>query len=99
MLSKLVERGENLGSMVTMLKHLLDDYGSTALRESVEEALSSDSPHPNSVRHILDRKREERNLEPAIPIELPDDPKIKDITVRPHDLGDYDIAEEQEEDE
>lgn len=99
MLTKLVERGENLGSMVTMLKHLLDDYGSTALREAVEEALLSDSPHPNSVRHILDRTREERNLEPLIPIELPDDPKIKDITVRPHDLGDYDKIEERKEDE
>ena len=93
-LSALHDRGEHLGTMVTMLRNLLDTYGSTALAEAIKEALLADSPHPNSIRHILDRKREERNLKPPIPIELPDDLKIRDLSVRPHRLADYDFNEE-----
>ena len=94
MIIALAERGENIGSMVARLTDLLDAYGSTALIEAVKEALDSGSPHPNSVRHILDRKREERALMPLISIALPDDSRIKDLAVRPHDLGPYDLLKE-----
>ena len=99
LLKDLASRGENLGTMVSMLYRLLDSYGSEALRHAVSEAIAAGSIHPNSLRHILDRKREEQNLEPTIPIQLPDDPRINEITVRPHDLSDYNFDTEEEDDE
>ena len=47
----------------------------------------------------LTRRREQRNEPPPIPIDLPGDPRLRDIAVRDHDLGGYDgLAGHHEED-
>jgi len=92
----LADRGENIGSMVFMLTRLLDAHGTSALAEAIDEALRQGSPHPNSLRHILERKREELALPPLLPIDLGDNPRIKDLAVRPPDLRPYDLLKENE---
>jgi hypothetical protein len=44
---------------------------------------------------ILDRRCQERQAKPPIPILLPEDPKLRDLVVKPHDLQTYDQLEEE----
>jgi transposase/phosphoglycolate phosphatase-like HAD superfamily hydrolase len=90
----LAERGFNLGSATAALLRLLDHYGPTLLRAAVTEALAKGSPHPHSVRLILERQERERHLSPPLPVHLPDDPRLRSLAVRPHDLGTYDTLRE-----
>ena len=47
-------------------------------------------PHPNAVRLALERRREQRELDPPLAVELPEDPRVKKLVVKPHKLNDYD---------
>jgi transposase len=83
-------RGENLGSLTAALLRLLDAYGSSELQAAITEALQRGVPHPNAVRLSLERRREQRDQPPPVPLSLPDDPRVRDQAVRPHALADYD---------
>lgn len=72
---------------------LLNAYGAAELQEAVLEALKHGTPHPNSVRCALDRRREARNLPPPIAVNLSEGAKAKDAAVRAHKLGSYDTIE------
>ena len=48
---------------------------------------------------LLDRRRQSRGQPPAIAVELPDDPKVRDLVVTPHPLADYDSLDEDEQEE
>ena len=99
LLADAAKRGDNIGTTVAALLRLLDGYGAAELEVAIEEALKRGVPHPNAVRLSLTRRREQRNQPPPIPVDLPDDPKLRDIAVRDHDLGEYDgLAEDPEED-
>jgi hypothetical protein len=50
---ELAERGQNLGSAVSMLLRLLDTYGAQELQAAVLEALQKEVPHPHAVRQAL----------------------------------------------
>lgn len=75
------------------LLRLLEAFGAEELQVAVAEALEKGSPHPETVRLILDRRRQRRHAKPPIAIELPDDPRVRDLVVTPHDLADYDLEE------
>ena len=47
-------------------------------------------PHPNAVRLSLQRRREQREQDPPLPVTLPEDLRVRNLVVRPHDLNDYD---------
>ena len=90
-------RGGHIGATTAALLRLLDDYG--ALEAAIDEALERGVPHPNAVRLSLTRRREQRDEPPPTPIDLPRDPRLRDIAVRDHDLGGYDgLAGYHEED-
>jgi transposase len=86
---EIAQRGGNLGSVTTSLVRLLDLHGGTAVEEAIAEAIRLEVPHLAAVRQILDRKRHERGAPPPIPVSLPDDDRLRDLTVKPHDLADY----------
>jgi transposase len=89
LLAALAARGDKLGAATAALLRLLDHHGAAALDRAVAEALAHDSPHPQTVRLILERHRQGRP--PSLPLPLPDDPRhLRDLIVRPHDLGSYD---------
>lgn len=84
------ERGEPLGRMASTLLNLLDRYGITELQAAVAEALQCGVPHPNAVRHALERRREARAEPPPVEIALPHHVQQRDTVIQPHDLGTYD---------
>ena len=99
LLAEDARRGGNVGAAVAALLRLLDDHGAGELEVAVNEALQQGVPHHNAVRLILSRRREQQDKPPPIPVELPDDPRLRAITVREHDLASYDeLADTSEED-
>jgi len=100
LLTRAAERGHNLGSITAALLRLLERYGAAELEAAIGEALARDVPHPNAVRLALERKREQRDQPPPLPIALPADKRVRDLAVSPHKLDDYDhLQAHQEEDD
>ena len=100
LLVQLAQRGtQSLGSATAALLRLLDHYGAAELAESVAEALAQDSPHPHNVRLILERRQHLRGLPPRLPLPLPDDPRLRQLVVRPHALSGYDTLAQEADDE
>ena len=93
MLRELARRQRHLATAIARLLRLLEAFGVQELKVAVAEALEQGSPHPETVRLILDRRRQQRHAKPPIAIELPDDPRVRDLVVTPHDLADYDPEE------
>ena len=83
-------RGDRLGTLTSTLLRLLDQYGADEVTIAVQEALEKQVPHPNAVRQILQKRREERLEPPPIAIPLPDDKRVKDLNVKTHALTGYD---------
>jgi transposase len=90
LLSALALKGANLGAMTVSLLRLLDLYGNEELELAIAEALHSDSPHPHSVRHILERRRRARGQSPPVAVQLPARIRDKDWAIPTHDLDSYD---------
>lgn len=87
--AELADRGANLGAVSKALLRLLDDHGAQRLDAAVKEALERKTPEPESVRMILERHRLEAGLEPKRPVALPDDPRVRNLAVRPATLEQY----------
>lgn len=90
LLAAVAERGDNLGSATAAMMRLLTTYGAVALQEATCEALSANSPHPNSVRCLLEKRQREQNMPPAIAIEMPEAAQNQPH-IRPHNLQSYDL--------
>jgi hypothetical protein len=73
-----------------MLLRLLDEFGANRLERAIQEALAHYAPHPRSVRLVLERLRRDEGRVPTLPIALPDDPRIQNLSVTPHSLDPYD---------
>jgi len=91
---EIAQRGGNLGSVTSGLLRLLDLHGAGQLEGAIAEALAHGAPHLAGVRQVLDRQRHERGLRPAVAVRLPDDPRLRDVVVRPHALHDYETLQE-----
>ncbi len=96
LLNALGQRQRHLATAVDRLQRLLDEHGREELAVAVAEALAAGSPHPETVRLVLDRRRRERQQAPPLPVALPDDPRVRDLVVVPHPLADYDPEETDE---
>lgn len=99
LLVALAQRQRHLATAVSRLVFLLETYGPEEMTQAIAEALEKESPHPETVRLILDRRCQQRKAKPPIPILLPDDPRLKDLVVKPHQLDVYDLLDGDEEDE
>ena len=93
------KRGAQLGVLTRGLIALLVAHGASALEQAIVKALQLPAPHLGTVRQLLDLERHRRNQPPALPIVLPDDPRVRDLKVRAHALGDYQkLIEDQDDD-
>ncbi len=90
LLTLLAQRGANLGTVTVRLLRLLDEFGGTRLEQAIGEAIEKDTPHHHAVRQILERRHRAEGRSPTLPVDLPDDPRIRDLTIRPHTLESYD---------
>jgi transposase len=84
------DRSGNLGATTTGLTRLLDLYGAAALDQALAQALSANAAHLPAVRQLLDHHQQARHQEPPLAVALPDDPRVRDLVVHPHDLATYD---------
>jgi transposase len=92
LLTGAIERGEPLGRTVRVLTELLERYGIAEFSAAVNDALTLQVPHPNAVRHALERSRHSKAepQPPPLAIPLPEHIKGRDIAVRTHPLSTYD---------
>jgi transposase len=90
LMSKLAERGENLGAATSSLLQMLGQYGATALEQAVSSVLVRDVPHHHAVQQVLEQERRRAGRRVRLAVELPVDPRVRDLTVRPHPLASYD---------
>ena len=90
LLQQAAQRGTPLASTTAQLVQLLDDYGAAELEQAIAEALKNDVPHPNGVRQVLERRREQRDQLPPLTLTLPDNDKARNIVVRAPSLAAYD---------
>lgn len=86
----LAERGEHLGYHVARLLRLLDGYGAPELVVALGMATKRQAFSAGSVAHILEQRRRAQGLQPPLAVILPDDPRVRDLRVTPHNLEDYD---------
>lgn len=98
LLEELAERGGSLSGAVTKLLDILETYGAEDLESATAEALVRGTPHPHAVRQVLERRRQEEGKPAALPLELPPDPRLRELVVRPHSLESYDPPLEDEDD-
>ncbi len=100
LLQALCARNEPLGPQTSRLLSLLTLYGAPAVEAAIKEALSRGTPSAASVAHLLEQARRKHGQPPPVPVHLPDDPRITDLRVAPHDLSAYDaLARINKEDE
>jgi hypothetical protein len=90
-------RQRRLHTAVDRLTILLEEFGAAELSAAVNEAIEKGSPHPETVRLVLDRRRRARRQSPSVPVRLPDSEKVRNIVVTPHALGDYDPSDDEKE--
>jgi hypothetical protein len=82
-------RGVHLGALTRGLTDLLDRYGAAALERAVATAVGAGAAQLGAVRHFIDLEHARRGQHPPIPLTLPEDPRVRGLTVRPHALTDY----------
>jgi transposase len=82
------ERGVHLGVLTRGLLQLLDTHGADALAQAIDAALGENAAHLGAVRHFIDAQLALRGERPPVTATLPNDPRLH-ITVRAHDLRDY----------
>ena len=90
-LEKVALHGGHLGGTTTRLLHLLDRYGADELDAALLEAHHRGAFAAHSVAHVLDQRRRARRAPTPFDPILPDDPRVRDLDVRPHPLGSYDV--------
>lgn len=93
------EQGRALGGITSALLTLLDHWGAAELEAAMVEALAAGVPHPRAVRQALERRRQQRELPPPVALPMPDDRRVRDLEVQPHDLADYDPYTEEDDDD
>lgn len=82
--------GGHLGSTTTRLVVLLERFGKSALDAAIAEAHGRKAFSARSVEHILDQSRRAQGMPPPLEVVLPNDPRVRDLRVRPHALTSYD---------
>ena len=93
---RVAEHGGNLGATTRDLVRLLDAHGAAELEAALTDAIAHQRFHVPAVRQILDRRRRERGAPPPLAVELPDDPRARNLVVHPHDLASYDRLDDTE---
>jgi transposase len=83
-------RGQNLGALTVGLLKVLDQYGQQATEVAVQEVLLTDATHVSAVRQALEQRQRGRGLPPPVPVQLPDDPRLQNLVIKPQSLEAYD---------
>ena len=93
---QMLEREVPLAQATAQITRLLDDYGATATDAALAHALEHETPSLSSVALWLEQQRRRHHALPPVPIELPDRPGVRQLSVPPHDLETYDALSQPE---
>lgn len=94
-IAALATRNLVLGSHTRRLIELLDRHGEVELDAALRDCLARGAVSSGSVAHVLDQAARRRGHAPTVPVVLPDDERVRELDVEPHDLADYDdLADE-----
>lgn len=86
LLDQAFAQGESPAREAARLTKQLAEYGATALRRAINEALERSTPRADSVAFLL--RRQPRSM--PIALDLSRHPEAQTVDVRPHDLETYD---------
>jgi len=84
------QQGGNLGALTNGLLRLLELFGKTDLEKAVAKAVAHGRPHLPAIRQVLNELEDAKEAFPALPVKLPDDPRVRNLVVTPHPLQSYD---------
>jgi transposase len=98
-IAALASRNVTLGWHTRRLLDLLDRYGAEDLDAALRDCLARNAVSAGSVAHVLDQQARRRGLAPTLPVVLPDDERVRELDVEPHDLAEYDDLAERKDDE
>lgn len=84
-----IERGHRLGSTIAQLEAMLDQYQATELEAALAEVILRDSAHPQSVRQVLEQRREARNEPPPLALPLSRHEQLRTLAMQPASLAGY----------
>jgi hypothetical protein len=94
------QRGAHLGVLTRGLIQLLESHGAHALEAAIAAALAEDAAHLGAVRHFIDAHAHAAGLRPPIAVSLPNDARLRELSVRAQPLSDYDrLTQESHEDD
>jgi transposase len=91
-------RGDNLGFNTSRLLRLLDTYGAEELRRATQLAIEREAYSSGSIAHLLEQRRREQGKKPPMRVDLPDDPRVRDLRITPHRLEAYDALGHDDDD-
>ncbi len=92
-------QGLSLKSLSKSLNRLLDGYGAKTLEWAINQATNSGTPHLGAVRQILETGRTEEGHPPPVTGAVPNDPRLRELAVQPHNLSQYDHLMEEHDDQ
>lgn len=95
---RMLEREVPLAQATAQITRWLDDYGRAATDAALAHALARETPSLSSVALWLEQQRRRRHALPRVPIELPDRPGVRQLSVTPHDLESYDALSQRDDD-
>ena len=88
-LPKAIERGHRLGSTITELETLLNQYHAAELEAALVEVIARDTAHPQSVRQVLEQRREARNEPPPLALPVTRYGQLRTVAIQPASLAGY----------
>lgn len=56
----------------------------------MHSVLQRNVPHHHAIQQLLEQDRRKAGRHPRVLVELPADPRVRDLAVRPHPLASYD---------
>ena len=89
-IAALAARGVSMARHTTRLIKLLDRHGAAALDEAIATCSARGALSADAVSHVLEQGARQRGERPPIDVTLPDDARIRDLRVTPHQLATYD---------
>jgi transposase len=95
---RMIEREVPLAQATAQLTRLLSDYGAAATDAALAHALERETPSLSSVALWLEQQRRRHDALPRVPIELPDRPGVRQLSVPSHDLETYDALSQPQDD-
>ena len=96
MLNQIAKRSLPLGRVTKDLVELLNTHGAAELEAAIREALENNAPHAQAVRQVLERDHHNARTPVALPLHLPDDPRLNNISLSTPSLNDYDKLQEDD---